>query len=416
VHGSAKPGSLIRFGVFELDLCNRELRKKGFKVKLQQQPLDLLQILLEGRPDAITREEIRERLWPTGVHVDFDRSLNKAVAKLRSALGDDAESPRFVETLSRYGYRFIAPVTANPEPLTSIAVLPFLFLNEIEDRKAFSLGFADALITTLSSIEDIAVLPISAVLDCVSGTDPARTCRDLDVHQVLQGSVQKLGSHWRVSTRLFDNATRKITYLQNHDFVHEDVFEVQDEIGRRVVESLQTRLPRAAQKARDRYSSDPEAFEEFMAALPESYSDREETLRSAAHHLSKAVERDPEFALAHATLSQVAMHIHWEFDSERAWLDKAEHHCVRALALDPALPEGHSARAFILWSPARNFQHADAIAALEQVLTARPNDERAHNRMATICWHIGRFEEGYIAHHRARCSNPKTRTNNLEFI
>jgi predicted Zn-dependent protease len=198
--------------------------------------------------------------------------------------------------------------------------------------------------------------------------------------------------------------------------VRENVFEVQDEIGRRVVESLQTRFLRAAPKSRDRYTSDPEGLEEFMLGLRESYSDREDTLRSAAQHLSKAVERDTEFALAHATLSYVSMHIHFEFDSERAWMDKAEYHCGRALALDPALPEAHSARAFILMSPAKNFQYAEAIAALEQVLEAQPNNERAHNRMANICNHIGRFEEGRIAHQRACRSNPKTRANNLEFL
>ena len=302
------------------------------------------------------------------------------------------------------------------EPITSIAVLPFLFLSEIEDRKALSLGFADALITTLGSLEDLAVLPTSTIVNCVPGVDPARTCRDLGVRHVLQGSVQKQGPHWRVSTQLFDSRTQKIAYAEQHDFVREDVFEVQDEIGRRVVQSLQTRSKRAAPKSRDRYSSDPEAYNEFMLGLSESYSDREEVLRSATQHLARAVECDPEFALAHATLSYVSMHIHWEFDPQRVWLDQAEYHCRRALTIDPALPEGHSARAFILWSPAKNFQHAEAIAALERVLAAQPNNERAHNRMATICWHIGRFQEALAAHDRARQSNPKTRSNNLEFI
>jgi eukaryotic-like serine/threonine-protein kinase len=216
--------------------------------------------------------------------------------------------------------------------------------------------------------------------------------------------------------QLFDSMTQKIAYSEKHDFILENVFEVQDEIGRRLVESLQSRFLRAVPKSRDRYSSEPEAFEEFMAGLRESYSDREETLRSAVQHLSRAVERDPEFALAHAILSYVAMTISFEFDSERAWLDKAEYHCRRALALDPALPEGHSARAFIWWSPAKKFQHAEAIEALEQVLAAQPNNERAHNRMANICSHIGRFEEARIAHQLGRRSNPKTRSNNLEFV
>jgi tetratricopeptide (TPR) repeat protein len=94
----------------------------------------------------------------------------------------------------------------------------------------------------------------------------------------------------------------------------------------------------------------------------------------------------------------------------------AEDHCHRAIALDPALPEGHLARSWILWSPVKNFQHAEAIAALEQVLIARPNFERAHNRMATICLHIGRLEEARIAHELAQRANPKTRTGNLEYF
>lgn len=309
-----------------------------------------------------------------------------------------------------------AAAVAKLKPLTSIAVLPFVFLNEVEERKALSLGFADALITMLGSLEDFAVLPTSAILNYAAGTEPAQTCRNLGVRHVLQGNVQKLGTHWRVSIQLFDGMAQTVAYSEKYDFVRENVFEVQDEIGRRVAESLLARFPRTVPKSRDRYSSDPEAFEEFMAGLRESYVDHEETLRSAHRHLSKAIERDPEFALAHAWLSHVSMQIHSNFDPQRAWLEKAEHHCDRALVLDPGLPEGHWARSAILWSPAKNFQHAEAIAALEQVLAARPNFDRAHNRMASICWHIGRFKEAQMAHEQAMRSNPKNRNYNLEFI
>jgi adenylate cyclase len=194
------------------------------------------------------------------------------------------------------------------------------------------------------------------------------------------------------------------------------VFEVQDEIGRRVAESLHSRFPSAVPKSRDRYSSDPDAYNEYMGGLHESVSDEQNTLRSAAEHLSRAVERDPEFALAHALLSFVSMNIHFHFDPQRTWLQRAEDHCRLALTLDPMLPEGHLARAWILWSPAKNFQHAEAITALEQVLAARPNLERAHNRMATICLHIGRLEEARIAHEQSLRSNPRTRTGNLEYF
>jgi len=340
--------------------------------------------------------------------------LQKLLRKDPADRFPSAEAVR--EALASSDSRPAVPLEQVADPLTSIAVLPFLFLSQIEDPKAYSLGFADALITTLGSLEDIAVLPTSTVVNCVPGIDPVLTCQELGVRHLLQGSVQKQGAHWRVSTQLFDSRTLKIVYAEKHDFVRENVFEVQDEIGRRVVDSLQVRFRRAAPKSRDRYSSDPEAFEEFMAGLRESYSDQEQTLRSSAQHLSRAVERDPEFALAHATLSYVAMHINFEIDPDFAWMEKAEYHCGRALALDPDLPEGHSARAFIWWSPAKNFQHVEAIAALERVLAAQPNNERAHNRIANICTHIGRFQEALTAHQRARQSNPKTRANNLEFI
>ena len=232
----------------------------------------------------------------------------------------------------------------------------------------------------------------------------------------MQGNVQKLGAHWRVSMHLFDAMTQKSISSEQHDFVLESVFDVQDEIGRQVVESLRKRFPPAVPKSRDRYSSDPEAYNEFMAGLRESYSDRPETLESAIQHLSTAIERDPEFALAQAWLSYVLTNVHFSFDPRPARLEKAEHHCRRALMLDPALPEGHLARAFILWSPAKGFQHAEALEALEQVLAVQPNLEQAHNRIASICMHVGRLHEARIAHEQAQRSNPKTRSGNLEFI
>lgn len=113
---SISPGAVIRFGIFELDVRAQELRKAGTRIRLQQQPLQLLQILLQHCGEVVSREEIRRQLWGEGIYVDFDRALNRAVVKLREALGDLAESPRFIETLPRIGYRFIAPVDGAVEP------------------------------------------------------------------------------------------------------------------------------------------------------------------------------------------------------------------------------------------------------------------------------------------------------------
>ena len=202
---------------------------------------------------------------------------------------------------------------ASPDVLTSIAVLPFVLLNDIGDRRALSLGFADALITIISNLEDVVVAPTSAILNYAAGVEPAQVARELRVRYTLQGTVQKGEGHWRVSIQLFDAAMQRMAASETHDFTLDNVFDVQDGIGRQVVDFLHRRFPRAA-LSRDRYSSDPEAYNAFMAGLRESFSDQPDTLAIAAEHLSRAVERDPEFALAHATLSLVAMNIHLQFD------------------------------------------------------------------------------------------------------
>src|SRR3954470_2050232 len=101
---------VVRFGVFEVDLGAGELRKNGMKLRLQGQPFQVLTLLLDRAGDVVTREELQQRLWPSDTFVDFDHSLNTAINKVREVLGDSASSPRYVETLARRGYRFIAPV------------------------------------------------------------------------------------------------------------------------------------------------------------------------------------------------------------------------------------------------------------------------------------------------------------------
>ena len=117
-------GRIVRFGVFELDLASGELRKKGVKLRLQEQPLQVLTALLEHPGDVITREELRQRLWPSDTFVDFDHSLNTAVNKVRETLGDLASSPRYVETVARKGYRFIAAVEREIQPEQTAEAIP----------------------------------------------------------------------------------------------------------------------------------------------------------------------------------------------------------------------------------------------------------------------------------------------------
>src|SRR6476469_6233088 len=121
------PGRRFRFGVFEVDATSGELRKSGVRLRLQDQPFQVLLVLLERPGELVTREELRQRLWPEGTFVDFDGSLNVILKRLRAALDDDPENPRFIETIPRRGYRFIAPVSivdTTPEKDSSRASAP----------------------------------------------------------------------------------------------------------------------------------------------------------------------------------------------------------------------------------------------------------------------------------------------------
>ena len=118
--------NVIRFGVFEVDLRAGELRRQGLKVKLQEQPFQVLAMLLEKQGQVVTREELRDRIWPDGIFVDFDKSLSKAIGKIRDALGDSPENSRFVETLAKRGYRFLVPVESGGAPQPPVLQLPSL--------------------------------------------------------------------------------------------------------------------------------------------------------------------------------------------------------------------------------------------------------------------------------------------------
>src|SRR4029079_12840338 len=135
----------VKFGSFELDVRLRELRTGSTRVRLQEQPFEILRLMLEGPGHVVAREQLRQRLWPAGTYVDFEHSLNAAVKRLRAALGDDADNPTFVETLRRRGYRFIADLETGDQALpptgatdVRLAVLPFNNLSDDAAQEYFS--------------------------------------------------------------------------------------------------------------------------------------------------------------------------------------------------------------------------------------------------------------------------------------
>ncbi|MGB8322510.1 MAG: hypothetical protein WCE52_06075 [Candidatus Acidiferrum sp.] len=144
------------------------------------------------------------------------------------------------------------------------------------------------------------------------------------------------------------------------------------------------------------------AYSEFMRGYRLSSSGDPAQLEEASTHLTNAITRDPTFSLAHSELSYVCATRHFEMDPANVWLEKAEFHCQRALELDPNLAEGHVARAFLLWGPAKNFQHLEAIKELKCALTLRNNLPHAYNRLGTILAHVGLLDHALAMYEHAR--------------
>ena len=414
----------------ELDLGRYELRRAGRRVKLEKKPMELLIFLVGRREQLVSREEIVTKLWRSDLFIDTEPNINNIVRKLRTALGDDSAKPRFLETVVGKGYRFVGPLrvvsarhpqsdfessavsTGGTEKeesrsgRSSLAVLPLMLVGKKTDDDGICLGFADALIARLGNLSGVDVLPISSVLEARSEAAPFEAASRLGVRFVVRGAIQMSKGLWRLSMEMFDAHLRRICFTRRRDLDLDRLSDLADEIASQIALALNRPLVPVTIQRSPRYSKDPMAYAEFIRGYKLSSSGNPAMLDEAARHLSNAVTRDSAFSLAHAVLSVVCATRHFELEPASAWLEKAEFHCRRALELEPDLPEGHVACAFLLWGPSKNFQHLEAIAALKRALSLQNNQPQAYNRLGTILAHIGLLDHAREMYERARPFHP----------
>jgi len=412
----------------ELDLGRYELRRHGRRVKLEKKPMDLLILLVSRREQLVSRKDIIAKLWRSDLFIDTEPNINNIVRKIRAALDDDSGKPRFLETVVGKGYRFVGPIrvidarypssgsewgAVNPEKSggwserSSLAVLPLLLLGKSADDHGVCLGFADALITRLGNLPGIDVLPISAVMNLPVEASVSETASRLGVRFVVHGAMQMSKGQWRLSLAMLDTHTQNPCFAQKRDLDLSRLSEIEGEISRQIALSLNRPVAPVVFQRHPRHSKDPMAYAEFMRGYRLSSSGDPASLEEAALRLSNAVTRDPGFSLGHAALSLVCATRHFELDPASEWLEKAEFHCRRALELDPDLPEGHVASAFLLWGPSKNFQHVEAIAELKRALTLQNNQPQAYNRLGTILAHIGLLDHARAMYERGRPFHPR---------
>jgi DNA-binding winged helix-turn-helix (wHTH) protein/tetratricopeptide (TPR) repeat protein len=424
-------GSKRTVGEVEVDLGRYELRRFGRRVKLEKKPMELLIFLLGRREQMVSREEIVRKLWRSDLFIDVDKNVNNIVRKLRTALGDNADKPRFLETVVGKGYRFVGPVkvidathpgsdpSRNSAPFdgrkdrgqgserSSIAVLPLLLLGKAADDQGLCLGLADALVSRLGNLPGVDVLPTSAVLNLPLETSPTEIASRLGVRFVVHGAIQMSKGQWRLSLEMLDTFLQRSCFTKKCDLDVNRLSSLEGEVSKQISSALNRPSGPTVVEQRPRYSRDPLAYAEFMRGYRITASGDASMMDKASQHLSNAVTRDPTFALAHATLSFACTTRHFEFDPASEWLEKAEFHCRRALEIDANLPEGHVARAFLLWGPSKNFQHLEAIADLKRALALQNNLPHAYNRLGTILAHIGLLDHAREMFERGRPFQPR---------
>ena len=403
------PGTSSRvkqFGIFELDLQRVELRKQGVKVKLQEQPLKILQLLLEHPGEIISRKELRSHIWPEDTFVEFDQGLYSAMARLRDALGDTSESPRYIETVARRGYRFIAQVRlmggiANSEPLAesqqeeaerktvtlrrlaatlvaglifgalllaivlifdvagtrqwlrarttsirSIAVLPLENLSGDPAQEYFADGMTEELTTDLGKISALRVISRTSAIR-YKGTKKslADIARELNVGAVVEGTVARSGSHLRITANLLQAFPEKHLWAESYESEVGDALKVQGEIAQAVARQIQVKLTHQDQNLLAvARPVNPEAHDLYLKGLFTMRGfESAESSEKAIKYFQQAIEKDPNYASAYAGLAIVySTWIPGMTRGPRELMPKAKEFARKAVTLDNTLAAAHS--------------------------------------------------------------------------
>jgi TolB-like protein/DNA-binding winged helix-turn-helix (wHTH) protein len=488
-----RTNSPVRFGVFELDERAGELRRSGRRVALQPQPLEILRALLERPGEVVTREELRRRVWKNGAYLDFDRSLNKAIVKLRDALGDDADSPRYIETLPRHGYRFIslpdahaapreqgaltadmpqpegppspqispvprvqsagvrqglrwaamgltllalagwlinswfvmeAPSRPAPPPnLTpaaavafappphSIAVLPFVNMSGDPSQEYFSDGFTEELLNSLSRINELQVAARTSSFS-FQGEHPDITtvAHKLNVASVLEGSVRRSGHTVRVTAQLNSAMTGFHIWSQTYDRDLGDVLTLQTEIATAVAEALKVKLlSDLAERIEVGGTRNGAAYDAYLRAASAYWQQRSASdLEKVIADYREAVRLDSNFALAYAEGS-IALSAYAGFyahgAARRDLHRRAGLQALRAVALAPALAEGHLALAWVHLD-LESLDIKRASEEFERAMALAPGNTRVLRDYGQFAVEIGHTDAGIAAARRAVALDP----------
>jgi len=442
----------LAFGPFEADLRSGELRRDGARLRLQSQPFQLLVLLLERPGQLVTREEICQKLWSADTFVDFDRSLGTAINKIREVLEDSATEPRFVETLPRRGYRFLAPVVAvaepvhdlssvpllgstpnkkeqprrpfsrrlvwigafvvliisalvawyslRPHPIESIAVLPLASLSADPSQQFLAYGVTDELTTNLAQINSLRVSSHTSSTACSGSQKPvSQMGRCLGVDSLVEGSVVKSGDRVRLTVQLIDVASDRHLRAHTYEIQASDILTAQGELAREIAQSISAFVtPQERDQLSRPHPMKPEVADLYFRG---SYALTNQRAVEARDLFSQATQVDPNSAEAWAGLAD-ALHTMAVFGDRQAF-PLARNAANKSLAIDPSQAQALMVLGVVSnadWNPTESEKY------FRQAIAARPSYARAHALFAVVLAHRRKFEEGIQQIELARRLDP----------
>jgi DNA-binding winged helix-turn-helix (wHTH) protein/tetratricopeptide (TPR) repeat protein len=439
----------FRFGIFEFDARTLELKKNGRLVAIRPQPLKLLALLVARPGELIARRDIQRVLWTDGTFVDFEQGVNHSIRELRSVLGDDAESPTFIQTLPRRGYRFVAavqpvppeqvqaageaaghselaqdvvtPVPAatparwswRPVAITSLVLVALALVVSLALRSTASpvttggtvLGVAPFSVSGSAHLDGVGLANAIAsrlggqqVLPVRRLTADAQSQDRRSATHIVTGEVTQTGNDLIVVVRLDDVSGSRTLWSERIHMRSDELFSVENVVAERVVAAFRLRLAAAEQdRLRRRYTSNSAAYEGYLhgrAALVEYTPDGTKRAISA---FEDALDRDPQYALARAGLAMASADMYLRFapaSEVDQWGERAEIEARAALGLDSDLAEAHLARAAV--ARKREFDWNATIEASRRALVLNPNLDQAHLFIAAAYYHLGYMDQALI--------------------
>jgi TolB-like protein/Tfp pilus assembly protein PilF len=411
--------SIVRFGTYEVSLHSGEVRKAGLRIKVQQQPMKLLEILLERPGEVVTREELRSRVWANESFGDFDQAVNIAIAKLRSALGDSAENQLWqmrrvivalvlllsLAILSVWLFRSRGRA---PKGIRSLAVLPLDNLSADASQNYFADGMTDELITDLAQISALRVISRTSVMAYKGARKPLpQIARELNVDAVVEGTVLRSGDQVRITAQLIEPSTDKHLWSQSYEGDWRDTLALQNRVAGAIADQIRINLtPREQAALKNVKVVNPEAYEDYLKGRYFWNKRTADGLKVALAYFNQAIEEDPKYARAYSGLADTyALLGDWEYGvlAPKEAYPRVKAAASKALELDNTLSEAHTSLASLGMF---DWDWQSAGEEFRRAIELNPGYATAHHWYA---WHLnllGRKSEAIAEMRKAESLDP----------